>query len=379
MKFRAESEIWPVLNETELKGLAEDIDKNGLLYPISVYKGDILDGRNRYLAITKFCKKSSTRFEQVNPESPINFVLSRNEQRRHMTESQRGLVAAKALPFFEKEAKDRQLKGVSLDGKAGGRGRKTSGPIGPKVIDNRARDAAARAFSSSPRNVQRGKAVLTHGSQKLQDAVTSGELSLGKAEEIVKTSRDKKQQDIRVETVKKSKMVTRVKGLTGEIEWYTPKKYLDAAIKVMGGIDLDPASSDTAQKHVKAKNYFTLKHDGLKQKWFGRVFLNPPYAMPFIKEFVKKMTESYLNEEFKEGILLTNTAGDTEWFHKALKISSAFCLTRGRISFLESSNGELFEKGSPTHGQTFFYFGKNHLKFNDVFSEFGSIGKKYLG
>ena len=76
----------------------------------------------------------------------------------------------------------------------------------------------------------------------------------------------------------KKRMLSGINGLSGEIEWYTPRQYLDAAVKVMGAIDLDPASSDAAQYNVQATKYFTLKDDGLSQRWFGRVFCNPPYT-----------------------------------------------------------------------------------------------------
>jgi hypothetical protein len=49
------------------------------------------------------------------------------------------------------------------------------------------------------------------------------------------------------------------------------------------------------------------------------------------------------------------------------------CLTRGRICFLEAAGGELTERESPTHGQAFFYFGKNANRFAQAFGEFGSI------
>src|SRR5262245_6844094 len=65
---------------------------------------------------------------------------------------------------------------------------------------------------------------------------------------------------------------------TGENEWYTPPAYLEAARLVLGGIDLDPASSDVAQRRVRAGRYFTKKDDGLSRPWRGRVWLNPPYA-----------------------------------------------------------------------------------------------------
>lgn len=362
MKFRPEADIWPVMSDDELKALAADIDKVGQLQPISLYRGDILDGRNRWLAITRFSANGRTpQTVEVAPESPIAFTISSNEKRRHLNDSQRQMAAARSLPFFEAEAKQRTR----------GPAREKGAPIGaPK---HRASDDAALAFGTSPRGVERAKSVQAKGSKKLVEAVERGELSLAKAEQITKLYPDKKAQDAQVTTVRKSRMVTRVKGLTGEVEWYTPRPYLDAAIAVMGAIDLDPASSDAAQSHVKAGRYYTLTENGLEQSWAGRVFLNPPYAMPYVKNFVAKIVGAYTASEISEGILLTNNATDTEWFHWAAHTCAALCLTRGRIHFLEARNGELVEKTSPTHGQTFFYFGSKTQLFEEVFSEYGIV------
>ena len=73
---------------------------------------------------------------------------------------------------------------------------------------------------------------------------------------------------------------------TGEFERYTPAQYIEAARRVLGEIDLDPASCEVAQRTVKAVEYFTAKDDGLEQEWHGRVWLNPPYAQPVIAQFV---------------------------------------------------------------------------------------------
>src|SRR3974390_2713212 len=133
MKFRSEGEIWPIRADEELKALAADIDTNGQQYPISLYQKEVLDGRNRWLAITKFCQKTKKpKFEEVDPTSPIAFVISRNEKRRHLTESQRGWCAAAALPFFEAEARKRMAEGGQVGGKKAGRGRKGGAPIGDK-------------------------------------------------------------------------------------------------------------------------------------------------------------------------------------------------------------------------------------------------------
>jgi hypothetical protein len=167
--------------------------------------------------------------------------------------------------------------------------------------------------------------------------------------------------------------VTRHIELTGEVEWYTPRLYLDAVCEVMGAIELDPASSDRAQEHVRAEDYFTLDNDGLTQPWHGRVFLNPPYRMPDVKLFVFKMSEAYESGEIDEGILLTNSATDTEWFHRAMGTASALCFTRGRIKFLEAGEDDLIERPTPTHGQTFFYFGPNRRQFRSTFRAYGGF------
>ena len=73
---------------------------------------------------------------------------------------------------------------------------------------------------------------------------------------------------------------------SGEIEWYTPPDLIEAARDCMGGIDLDPASSDEAQQAVKGTRFFSVTDDGLSQPWDGRVWLNPPYAQPVINQVV---------------------------------------------------------------------------------------------
>ena len=138
---------------------------------------------------------------------------------------------------------------------------------------------------------------------------------------------------------------------TGEFEWYTPSEFVEAARDVMGGIDLDPASSDIAQRTVKADVYFTETDDGLTQEWRGRVWLNPPYSN--IEPFVAKLIAEHQAGRVTEAILLTHNFSDTRWFHQALRAAGAFCLTAGRIRF-EDPDGNL---ASPTNGQTFFYFG----------------------
>jgi ParB family chromosome partitioning protein len=64
-----------------------------------------------------------------------------------------------------------------------------------------------------------------------------------------------------------------------ECEWDTPPHIIEAARKSMGSIDCDPASSERANKIVKAKEFFIAEDDGLSKKWHENVWLSPPHAL----------------------------------------------------------------------------------------------------
>jgi phage N-6-adenine-methyltransferase len=157
---------------------------------------------------------------------------------------------------------------------------------------------------------------------------------------------------------------------TGENEWYTPAKYIGLARRVLGAIDLDPASSDKAQETVQATKYFTAEQNGLNQEWHGRVWLNPPYAQPLIAHFADKIVTERTAGRVTEAIMLTHNYTDTGWFHKAASVADAICFTRGRIRFIDADSNE---GGSTTQGQAFFYYGDDGDKFVSIFREIGLV------
>lgn len=185
-------------------------------------------------------------------------------------------------------------------------------------------------------------------------------------------------------------------------EWYTPSPFVEAAREVMGEIDLDPASHEEANRIVRATRYYTELENGLIQRWFGRVFINPPGGL--VDEFWKKAMFEAMNYEQLVWIgysleqLQTLQVGN-----KVTPLDCHICFTSKRIAFIENEAKKaarilkLLEKGeapnapkaardvaariragkeppnSPSHSNYIAYIGPNSSRFAEVFSQFGKV------
>lgn len=163
--------------------------------------------------------------------------------------------------------------------------------------------------------------------------------------------------------------------LSTENEWYTPARYIAATREVIGGIDLDPASSEAANQIVKATRYLSKFDDGLAQPWKGRVFLNPPYGR-LAGDFVTKLVTEHQAGNVTAAIALVNAhCTDTEWFQPLW--DHALCFTDHRIDF-DSAGRE--KATTSTHGSVFVHLGEaihQPDQFARVFGQFGAIVRRW--
>ena len=157
---------------------------------------------------------------------------------------------------------------------------------------------------------------------------------------------------------------------TGNNEWYTPADYIALAREVMGGIDTDPASSEIANRTVQAAQIFTAEDDGLKKKWSGRVWCNPPYAQPLIAKFAEAIASKYETGEIEQACVLVNNGTETGWFQRMLKSASAVCFPRSRIRFIAPDGAP---SGAPLQGQAVLYMGGNREGFAAAFAKKGVV------
>lgn len=148
-------------------------------------------------------------------------------------------------------------------------------------------------------------------------------------------------------------------------EWYTPPAVVEAARRVMGGIDLDPASSPQANEIVGAARFYTIKDDGLKQPWSGRVWLNPPYGR-FAPKFVLKFAAVHPEEVPTACLLLAVHHMTTKWFAPLAEFEPVVCMPDHRLQFSGSTV-------RPAHGSVILGFAINEAAFRIEFNKLGRI------
>jgi N6-adenosine-specific RNA methylase IME4 len=161
------SEVVPLLEGEAFDALVVDIKANGLISPITLLGGKILDGRNRMRA----CGAAGVepRFVEFVGADPIAFIISANIERRHLDESQRAMCAARLATL--KPGSNQHMR------------------VAAQICAPSQGEAAARLLVSR-RLVQSAREVLDSGEHELVHAVDRGTIAVSLAAGLVKQSRE---------------------------------------------------------------------------------------------------------------------------------------------------------------------------------------------
>ena len=164
---------FPLLEGPAFDDLVENIRRFGLREPIVMTAdGKLLDGRNRYRACLAAGVEPKFRTFR-GPGKAFQYVISANLHRRHLTTSQRAMIAAKI---------------ATLD-----QGARTD------LAENSAmsQPEAAELLHVSRGSVQNAKTVIDRGTEELAQAVHDGALTVGAAVDAITLSPDDQRDVVR--------------------------------------------------------------------------------------------------------------------------------------------------------------------------------------
>lgn len=180
--FHPLADLFPLIEGADFAALVEDIRKHGLQQPIQIWRGQVLDGRNRYRALCALDPDLATLaapdalaaspswledVSHIHERLLPAHVVSLNLRRRHLDETQRALIAADlatmrvgrpSAPAAENGANlpDSSVPQVSLS-------------------------EASALLNVSPRSVKSAKALKREAPAEIVQAAARGEVSLNGA------------------------------------------------------------------------------------------------------------------------------------------------------------------------------------------------------
>lgn len=180
MEFHDTANIFPMMQDDEYAALVEDIRANGLLEPIWTHEGKIVDGRNRWRACRALGVKPTFRQWDGNG-SLVAFVVSLNLKRRHLSSSQRAVIALEVDRQLQAEAKANMAAG-------GGDKRSEAAKSGLSMLTNpiapiHARSEAAKAVGVSEGYISDAKRI-ERNAPELLERVRDGSLSVPEAKKL---------------------------------------------------------------------------------------------------------------------------------------------------------------------------------------------------
>jgi len=164
------SAAFPRMSADEFQELEDSITNNGVLNPITLFDGMVLDGWHRYQAATETsmdCPAVEIEFSDL--AGAQDFVLAQNKARRHISASQLALATTAVYQW-----------------RPNGLNQFTEKRVDTQCPPSKTTAELAEISGVHPNTIKQAKAVQTHGAPEVLEAVRSGSMGLPKAAAIAR-------------------------------------------------------------------------------------------------------------------------------------------------------------------------------------------------
>ncbi|MHB1239854.1 MAG: DUF551 domain-containing protein [Gammaproteobacteria bacterium] len=224
------AELFPAMTAEQYQALRDDIAAHGIQEPIWLYEGRIIDGKHRQRACIELGIDPPRR--KYAGKDPIGFVVARNLRRRHMTESQRAMVAAKIANMRQGERTDLRPS-ANL--------RKVS------------QKQAAELLNVSDRSVSNARKVQERGAPALVEAVERGKLAVSAAAGIARAvSPDTQSRIVETDLVKSAARYLRTHPVGLNVE--SPDAVIELIKQACGARSDSPATTSNPCQWISASD-----------------------------------------------------------------------------------------------------------------------------
>jgi protein gp37 len=166
------ADVFPMKPDDEFWELVEHIRANGVASELMREKGTnlLIDGRNRLLAIS--ITQSLFEVVDIEPEYVLAHVTASNLHAKKFDANQKAMIGAGLLPFYEAQAKERQI-------------RKPTNSVVEKIPQQKSRDQAGKVVGVNGKYIDMATQIVSVDA-KLGEQVMAGKIKLKDAHAIIK-------------------------------------------------------------------------------------------------------------------------------------------------------------------------------------------------
>jgi ParB-like chromosome segregation protein Spo0J len=163
------SSAFPAMTVNEFQELKDSIEVNGVLNPITIYEGMVIDGWHRYKAANELMV-DFVEMDLDESIDPKDFVLAQNKNRRHITAAQLAMATTAVYAWVPRGRQNKSVPSTDLT--------KTTTEL-------------AKLSGVSESSIEKAKSILKNASEEVKEAVKSGKIGLKKAQAISKLPKEK--------------------------------------------------------------------------------------------------------------------------------------------------------------------------------------------